>query len=86
MQRQSTLAEGDRALERNGRRGMETHHETQLESWTSLQSGGDSAVNVDEKVDPGLSELTQLWPGLPAEAKRAVLVLCRSINTGKHPP
>jgi hypothetical protein len=49
MQRQSTLAEGDRALERNGRRGMENHPETQLESWTSLQSGGDSAVNVDEK-------------------------------------
>ena len=75
MQRQSTLAEGDRALERNGRRGKENHDESQLESGDSQRSGGNLVVNVDEKIDPLLLRVIRDWPMLTADVKTAIVTI-----------
>ena len=85
MKRKSTLAEGDRALERNGRRGMENHEESQLESGESQRSGGNLVVNVNEKPDSALGELTRLWPTLPAEVRTAMVLICRAARQGDIP-
>jgi hypothetical protein len=85
MKRKSTLAEGDRALERNGRRGKENHDEIQLESEDVCQSGGNLVVNVDEKTDSALGELTSLWPTLPAEVRTAIVLICRATRHGDIP-
>jgi hypothetical protein len=83
--RRSTLAEGDRAPERSGRRGKEIQGENQLEYDTSLQSGGKMEIVVDEKAEHELAELAQLWPGLSAEVRSSILVLCRCLK-GKRSP
>jgi hypothetical protein len=60
-----------------GRRGIENHGESQLESGDSHRSGGNLAVNVDEKADPLLMAVLRSWALIPIEVREAIATICR---------